>query len=509
VFLHTQQSATLQSWQEGLAEVIKDAKAAGSKALAETRAWWQQFWERSFIVIEPGNPGPDREAWQTGRNYQLFRYMLGCNAFGTFPTKFNGGLFTYDPVFVDGKHAFSPDYRNWGGGTFTAQNQRLVYWPLLKSGDADLMRPQFDFYLRCLGNAELRTRHYWGHAGASFTEQIENFGLPNYAEYGLERPEDFDPGVMYNAWLEYQWDSALEFCLMILEAERYSGQDISLYLPLIESCVVFFDEHYQYRAGRRSAKKLDQRGDLILYPGSAAETYKMAYNPTPTIAGLQTVLGRLLELPVRYGTPEKRSGWKAMLERIPPIPFREMQGRKTIAPAESWARIQNREIPQLYPVFPYGIYGLGKPGLEIARDTWQYDTEAIQHRDHVSWHQDNIFCARLGLTGEAAAITVKKLRDSGRRFPAFWGPGQDWVPDHNWGGSGMIGLQEMLMQTDGTRILLFPAWPETWDVHFKLHAPYNTTIEAVLKDGRVERLEVQPASRKKDIINWLEQARHE
>ena len=46
----------------------------------------------------------------------------------------------------------------------TAQNQRLVYWPMLKSGDFDLMKSQFDFYLRLLPTAEARTRAYWGHA---------------------------------------------------------------------------------------------------------------------------------------------------------------------------------------------------------------------------------------------------------------------------------------------------------------------------------------------------------
>ena len=65
----------------------------------------------------------------------------------------------------------------------TAQNQRLVYWPMLKSGDADMMPSQFNFYLRMLGNAELRSKVYWNHAGACFAEQIENFGLPNPAEF--------------------------------------------------------------------------------------------------------------------------------------------------------------------------------------------------------------------------------------------------------------------------------------------------------------------------------------
>ena len=64
----------------------------------------------------------------------------------------------------------------------------------------------------------------------------------------------------------------------------------------------------------------------------------------------------------------------------------------------------------------------------------------------------------------------------------------------------MIALQEMLMQTVGEKIYLFPAWPMEWNVHFKLHAPQQTTIEVTLKDGKVEQLDVYPQERAKDII---------
>ncbi|HPT32686.1 MAG TPA: hypothetical protein PLW67_12640, partial [Prolixibacteraceae bacterium] len=181
------------------------------------------------------------------------------------------------------------------------------------------------------------------------------------------------------------------------------------------------------------------------------------------------------------------------------IAFREKEGHKTVSPAWTWARINNSEIPQLYPVFPYGMYGIGRPGLDIAVNTWKYGTDRADQKNHVSWHQDAIFCARLGLTEEAAAITIKKLQDSERRFPTFWGPGHDWVPDHNWGGSGMTGLQEMLMQTVDRKIYLFPAWPKEWDVSFKLHAPYNTIIEGTLQNGKVVSLRVMPESRRSDV----------
>jgi hypothetical protein len=249
----------------------------------------------------------------------------------------------------------------------------------------------------------------------------------------------------------------------------------------------------------RGRQVLDGEGHLVLYPGTGAETYKMAYNSTSTIAGLHTVLSRLLELPEKYLSAEKRQHWEGMLKRIPSIAFREKEGHKTISPAWTWARINNSEIPQLYPVFPYGMYGVGKPDLDIAINTWKYGNDNADQKNYVSWHQDAIFCARLGLTDEAAAITIKKLQDSERRFPTFWGPGHDWVPDHNWGGSGMIGLQEMLMQTVDKKIYLFPAWPKDWDVSYKLHAPFNTTVEGVLKNGQIVSLKVTPESRRKDV----------
>ena len=115
---------------------------------------------------------------------------------------------------------------------------------------------------------------------------------------------------------------------MILEMQRYTGKDISEYIPFIESCLTFFNEHYQYLARKRGRKTFDSQGDLILYPGSACETYKMAYNATPTIAGLQIILESLLKLPSHYLTKQKKEEWTTMLERIPPISFGEYEGYK-------------------------------------------------------------------------------------------------------------------------------------------------------------------------------------
>ena len=471
---------TLEDWA---AELEATAKSIRRMADCEaSRQWWREFWQRSYIE---GNGS-------IIRNYNLFRYMLGCNAHSQWPTKFNGGLFTFDPEYVNpaDEYKLSPDFRNWGGGVHTAQNQRLVYWPALKNGDFDMLKAQLDFYLRIYKNAEERSRLYWGHEGACLTEQIENYGLPCYPEYGTKRPAGFDPGMERNAWLEYEWDTCLEFCMMALEAHRYGGMDIKDYLPMIRSCLRFFDEHYQYLANQRGAKRLDGNGKLVLYPGSGGETFKGAYNSTSTIAALRTVAEALMA--IHYDQEEM----KALLSRLPDITLRDGM----IAPAMHYERVQNVETTQLYPVFPWRMYGVGRPDLDVARRTYENDTLAVKFRSHVGWKQDAIWAACLGMTDEAQRLVTLKMQDGPHRFPAFWGPGYDWTPDHNWGGSGMIAVQEMLMQEVDDRIYLFPAWPRDWDVRFRLRASRGTIVEAELRQGKVVNVRVTPTRDKEKTI---------
>ena len=491
---------TTADWDAELTKTESQVKRANDRQ--DSRQWWRAFWQRSYInTMDNGESATLNSQLVNSelvRNYNLFRYMLGCNSHGQWPTKFNGGLFTFDPEYVNSEPEYhlSPDFRNWGGGVHTAQNQRLVYWPMLKNGDYDLLLPQLDFYLNIYKNAEERSRLYWNHEGACLTEQIENYGLPCYPEYGTKRPLSFDPGMERNAWLEYEWDTCLEFCMMALQAHRYNGMDITKYLPMISSCLTFFDEHYQYLASQRGAKKLDANGHLVLYPGSGGETYKGAYNSTSTIAALRTVAEALMAYAKEQGDSTLLNVQRSLLSRLPAITIRNGM----IQPALHYERVQNTESTQLYPVFPWRMYGVGRPDLDIARNTYLNDTLAVKFRSHVGWKQDAIWAACLGMTDEAKHLLTMKLADGPHRFPAFWGPGFDWTPDHNWGGSGMIALQEMLMQEADGKIYVFPAWPKEWDVRFKLHASGNTTVEAEMRNGQVVQVMVTPQERQHDVV---------
>ena len=522
VVTHIGQTETVSEWENDLYQLGAEAGKNPQGAFGRTTAWWHEFWKRSWIVISPDTKEPNNPVWQMLRNYQLFRYQLGGNVFGEYPTKFNGGSLTFDPVLVDGDADYGPDWRKWGGNVFTAQNQRLVYWPMLKSGDFDAILPQFELYRKGLPGAAARVKTHFGHEGAVYCEYTSVMGIPfgdgwgwqggsSHRQRGTEIPfgdpradalkgygDPVEKGVMANRAIAYHWESQVEHAYMILEYHRFTGVDISAYMPFIKQSLTFFDKHYRMRQKMRNGEELDENGKLVLYPSTSCESYRGAKNPSDLIAGLRACIELLMRLNGEYLSSDEKAYYRDFYSHLPDLSYGEEKGDTIVQPAESWGRYQNVECPQFYPLFPFNRFSLVNNDMTVFKNTWKHGT--FRKNMVQSWHQDGIFFARMGMTAEAADFNTRKLQDSPRRFPTFWGPGHDWVPDHNWGGSGMIGLQEMLMQTIGDSILLFPAWPKEWDVDFKLHAPGKTTVECLLVNGEITKLKVTPQTRSKDVI---------
>lgn len=520
---HIQQAETVEDWKDNLMKTVELSKKEQQKDFEKTVSWWNEFWNRSYILIQPENPDPGNPVWQMSRNYQLFRYQLGGNVFGEYPTKFNGGNLIFDPGLVDETKAHDPDWRQWGGAVFTAQNQRLLYWPMLKSGDFDAILPQFELYRKGLPGATARVKKHFGHEGAVYCEYTSVPGVAfgdgwgwhnehNYRIRGEEIPfgdpranaatgfnEPVEKGVMANGAIAYHWESQIEHAYMILECHRFTGADLSKYMSFIEQSLIFFDEHYRARQKMRNGNEVDENGKLVIYPSTSCESYRGATNPADVIAGLKACLKSMLELDDKFLSNERKAYYREFLDRVPDFAYDEVNGLPVIKPAESWIRESNQELPQFYPLFPFNQFKIGDKEIQTFKNAYQI-APAFRKGTIVSWHQDGIQFARMGMAKEAADYNTKKLQDSERRYPTFWGPGHDWVPDHNWGGSGMIGLQEMLLQTVGDKIMLFPAWPKDWDVDFKLHAPKNTIIECSFKNGEIQNLNVTPESRLKDVV---------
>ena len=545
LYTHIEQVANLKTWKNGLNRLANNQHPTPEEAWQKNLTWWGKFWNRSRIVINPDKAGTGDAGWQVGRNYNLFRYMLASNLCGRGATPFNGGLFTFHPRHTEQRRhdippeapGYTADHRQWGAG-LTQQNQRMVYWPMLKSGDFDLMPPGFSFYRAGLVNATARVRHYWGHDGCAFAEQPSITGLPGAAMYGFQDDtagrsresyaggwsewEELPPDIEGNAAAGNLFDSQLDWAWMMLEYHRFSGMDLAPYLPFIEQAVIFYDEHYRYRHRERTGNELDEDGHLVIYPANSLEAHPEARNTSLPIVGLHQILTRLLELPEKFCPPEKKERWREILGRLPDLPIaRDGEGRRIMKPAENYGH-NSWHMPEMYGLWPFQTYGLDLPDMKLMENTFFHSVSKGNRERVAAWSQGFIHYARLGRAQKAREKAIGKLSSGPYRFPAFWPEDIDWAPDHNWGGAGMVGLQEMLLQThpaapaslhdketadglrldpaSGDKLRLLPAWPEDWNVDFKLHAPQQTVVEARVRNGKIRELKVTPESRREDLV---------
>jgi hypothetical protein len=188
--------------------------------------------------------------------------------------------------------------------------------------------------------------------------------------------------------------------------------------------------------------------------------------------------------------------WDKVVKALPPIPMNN--NRTQILPAEEFGQPRNLENPELYTVFPFKLYGLGREtNLDIALNTFN----ERKFNQATCWNQDVIQAPLLGLTDFTKEALIRKVNavEPDVRFPAFWRPGSDWMPDFDNGGSMSIGLQNMLLQNVDEKILVLPALPSSWSVDFKLPAFDNTTVRVKSSGKDIVQMNVFPESRRKDI----------
>ena len=488
-----------QDWQKQMESLALNLSQQDiAQAWASHKKWWNDFWDRSWIHIT-GSP----KAGQISQGYAIQRYMMACSSKGEQPVKFNGGLFTVGHDLPDGvvstPENHDPDFRQWGQ-CFWNQNIRLMYWPLIATGDTDLLKPWFDLYLKALPLAKDRTQLYFHHDGAGIIETVHFWGLPNINDFGW----DNSTTDLRSGYMAYHTQGEIEVVAQMLDYFDYyqdSQFAQSALVPFATAVTTYYDQHWPR----------DAKGKIRMSPSQSLETYQReAVNPTPDLAGLMSTLPRLLALPNDLTSEDQRKLWTRILNDLPPLPMGKTangkspplgkgddNGTAVILPAEKYGAMSNSENPELYVAFPYRLYGVGKPGLDLARATF----DARLYPQGTCWGQDGTQGATLGLTELARNVVSDEFTAYGdQRFPWFWRPEHDWIPDLDNGGSGMITLQAMLMQCDGRRIQLLPAWPDNWTADFKLHAPYQTIVEGHVEGGVVSNLKVSPESRAKDVV---------
>lgn len=463
---HTDVCENCGEWVEKAYTLLGGA----SEDFESHKKYWSDIWKKSYIEVTGG-----RDARLITEGYISQRYLTVCAGRGECPIKFNGSIFTNQPSpYADGKNY---DFRRWGG-PYWFQNTRLVYWGMLFNGDYEMMKPFFKMYIDALPLAKYRTKEYFGHEGAFYPETMTLFATYSNKDYGARR-EGLDKTFIPNPYIKYYFVGALELCMMMLRYVYHTDDREFLkngLLPFAEEILKFYRYHFK-----------EKKGKLYFYPSASLETWHDCADDTPTISGLYIVTKDLLKC--GEASPELTALCSEIQELLPALPYSEKNGKKVVAPfTENMDEVRkNVENPELYTVFPFMQYGLGKYGLEIARNTYR----ERDIKESGGWQQHGIQAALLGLSDEAEKELLHNCRNKNPKciFPAFWGPNYDWLPDQDNGANIIMTLTNMLVQSDEREIRLLPAWNAERDASFRLPVGENNFVELVFENGKIKSCE--------------------
>jgi hypothetical protein len=452
-------------------------------------------------------------AFQITQRYALERFCEAAAGRGATPPPYNGSIFTMDmPPGALGFNGVkvSPvtaDQRDWAVLSFMWQNTRHPYWSMCTRGDYDTMVAGMRFVYDGLDVCCDRCRNLFHHDGAYIMEASW------WKNVGVFNPDQVPRHLLYH------FLATLETTALMCEYYEHTRDKQFLdeiLLPCADEFLKFYELHYPGR---------DAAGKMVLAPAGTVETYQNVTNPNTEVTALRFALVRLLSFEIDV---ERRARWTKLLAKVPDIPTRRIKGLELLAVGERYdPGRQLCESPELYSVYPFRHAWIGKPALlAMARQSFHLRTISLdgtvdeQAVETGGWQAAPVQAAHLGLAREAARLASINFNDQfitwndnvdahapwpqrpRARFPGFWECKMDGTPDNDHGANSANVLESMLLQSDGKKIYLLPAWPENWDVEFKLRASGNTTVACVYREGKVRSLRVSPASRRADIVDF-------
>jgi hypothetical protein len=256
---------------------------------------------------------PERESINIGKANTLQRYMQACaGRGGDFPIKFNGSIFTVEPTVMGRKEC--PDFRRWGDCNWL-QNIRMPYHAMQVVGDFDLMMPFFNMMESYRVFGEARTKLYFNAEGCFFSETMTPWGTYANNDYGWDRTGK-EPKDVNSIWVRHIWNQGLETVSLTIDYYDCTQAKIFLenrLLPMATSVLKFFDTRF----------RKDADGRIVIDPTQSKETYRIAVNDTPCVAGLNHITARLCALPATAMSAAQRAFYQKMKAAAPTIPIKE------------------------------------------------------------------------------------------------------------------------------------------------------------------------------------------
>jgi alpha-L-fucosidase 2 len=446
---------------------VETALAAAESALLEAHtAWWRDYWAQSSISL------PDEVL---ERQWFLESYKFGAAARRGHPPITLQGPWTAD----DG--GLPP----WKGDYHHDLNTQLSYWPCYSGNRLDEGLGFLDWLWETRANCRDWTQRFFALPGLNvpMTADLNNDQIGGWRQY--THSATTAAWLSHHFYLHWKYSADREF----LQTRAY---------PYLRESAVFLEAITQER---------DARGLRALPLSSSPEIHDNRPEAWfSSLTNYDLALSRWLfaasaELAGELGEVAEAARWRSVLDELPDFALGE-DGRLLVAPGEPLGA-SHRHFSHLMALHPLGLISpLDEAGRRIASASLA-ELEALGTSQWCGYSfawLGNLL-ARTG-DGEGAAralrifATAFTLRNgfhcngdqSGENYSDF--TYRPFTLEGNF--ACAAGIQEMLLQSWGGVLRIFPALPDDWhEVEFSnLRAEGAFVVSARMRDGRVENVEI-------------------
>ncbi len=441
------------------------------------RAWWHNYWSQSHVAL------PDAELEKL---WYLNTYLFGSTARRGAPPISLQAVWTAD----EGK--LPP----WKGDYHNDLNTQLSYWPTYTGNHLEEGLSFIDWLWETRAENKRYTQSYWKMPGLNVPGVVDlrSHPLGGWAQYTFS--------ATVSCWLAQNF----------YQHWRYSGDRQFLHnraYPYLKDVATFVEAVTAEKdaAGRRT---LPLSSSPELNDNSLDAWFKGTTNYDLSL--MRWLLGATAELADEEALPQDAARWRRVLSELPPLALGD-DGGLLVAP-DVPIKESHRHFSWLMAIFPLGIVDTSTPAGRRTVDASLRDLEAQGTRGwcgySFSWLGN--MKARIG-DGEGAQRALRIYSESftsrngfhlngdqsGQGFSGF--TYRPFTLEGNF--AALAGVQEMLLQSEGGTIRVFPAIPSTWrDASFEtLRAEGGFLVSATRREGRTERVEI--VATQNGTCRWL------
>ncbi|MFF2483477.1 S-layer homology domain-containing protein [Paenibacillus sp. NPDC058071] len=404
---------------------------------AEHREWWKNYWLKSYIKLNDN---------LLEKFYYGSLYFMGSSSR---EGKVAPGVF--------GIWA-TTDKPKWNGDMHLNYNFTAPFYGVYSSNRAELALPMYDLLLDYVPEAKRRAQQdlrrvkpdyidsrnlSGGIPGLLFPVGIGPFGSTTDDNYWHQVVNSLFSASQFVAYYDYTQDK---------DFLRDTAYDF------LKDTAEFFEHYLEYE---------QSTGKYVIYSGHHEDTW--AKNSSSDLGLLRYLLSHLITASEDLEVDaDKRVTWQHILDHLADQPTSQYNGKTVYSLADPGTSNDNRDIHPgdntvnlefIHPGEVLGIYS-DPSKLKIAMDT-------LDIMD--SWGQENSFpkvfnqAARVGYPAQNLINRLKQ------QLAPKLAPNLRVIDDnHGIEKAGAIeAINNMMVQSDGGIIKVFPVWPEGKDASFK------------------------------------------